>query len=74
MRNHEPEVYEKAKLVLLPKDYVRLRLTGEAAMDKADGSGTILFELKARDWSTTRARVASRSRASGCRRRTRVRP
>jgi xylulokinase len=53
VRNNEPEVYGKAKLVLLPKDYVRLRLTGEAAMDKADGSGTILFELKARDWSKT---------------------
>src|SRR5512134_1376053 len=51
VRNHEPAVYAKAKLVLLPKDYVRLRLTGEAAMDKADGSGTILFELKARTWS-----------------------
>jgi xylulokinase len=51
VRNHEPEVYAKAKLVLLPKDYVRLRLTGEAAMDKADGSGTILFELQARRWS-----------------------
>jgi xylulokinase len=51
VRNHEPEVYAKAKLVLLPKDYVRLRLTGEAAMDKADGAGTILFELKARTWS-----------------------
>jgi xylulokinase len=51
VRNHEPEVYAKAKLVLLPKDYVRLRLTGEAAMDKADGSGTILFELAARTWS-----------------------
>ena len=51
VRNHEPEVYAKAKLVLLPKDYVRLRLTGEAAMDKADGSGTILFDLKARTWS-----------------------
>jgi xylulokinase len=51
VRNHEPEVYAKAKLVLLPKDYVRLRLTGEAAMDKADGSGTILFDLKGRNWS-----------------------
>jgi xylulokinase len=51
VRNHEPEVYRRVKLVLLPKDYVRLRLTGEAAMDKADGSGTILFELKARTWS-----------------------
>jgi xylulokinase len=53
VRNNEPDVYAKAKLVLLPKDYVRLRLTGEAAMDKADGSGTILFELKARGWSKT---------------------
>ncbi len=51
VRNHEPAVYAKARLVLLPKDYVRLRLTGEAAMDKADGSGTILFELAARRWS-----------------------
>ena len=51
VRNHEPAVYAKARLVLLPKDYVRLCLTGEAAMDKADGSGTILFELKARTWS-----------------------
>jgi xylulokinase len=53
VRNHEPEVYAKAKLVLLPKDYVRLRLTGEAVMDKADGAGTILFDLKARNWSKT---------------------
>jgi xylulokinase len=51
VRNHEPEVYRKANLILLPKDYVRLRLTGEAAMDKADGSGTILFALAARTWS-----------------------
>lgn len=51
VRNHEPQIYAKAKLVLLPKDYVRLRLTGEAAMDKADGAGTILFDLAARTWS-----------------------
>ena len=37
--------------MLLPKDFVRLRLTGEYAMDKADGSGTLLFGLAARDWS-----------------------
>src|SRR5215813_5513366 len=49
VRNHEPEVYAKARLVLLPKDYVRLRLTGTAAMDKADGSGTLLFDLASRD-------------------------
>ena len=51
VREHEPEVYAKARLVLLPKDYVRLRLTGSAAMDKADGSGTLLFDLAARGWS-----------------------
>ncbi len=51
VRNHEPEVYERARLILLPKDYVRLRLTDVAAMDKADGSGTLLFDLAARDWS-----------------------
>lgn len=51
VREHEPEVYAKARLVLLPKDYVRLRLTGTPAMDKADGSGTLLFDLAARDWS-----------------------
>jgi xylulokinase len=37
--------------VLLPKDYVRLQLTGEHALDKADGAGTLLFDLAARDWS-----------------------
>jgi xylulokinase len=51
VREHEPEVYAKARLVLLPKDYVRLRLTGSAAMDKADGSGTLLFDLAKRGWS-----------------------
>ncbi len=38
--------------MLLPKDFVRLRLTGEHAVDRADGSGTMLFDLAARDWST----------------------
>ena len=37
--------------MLLPKDFVRLRLTGEHAVDRADGSGTMLFDLAARDWS-----------------------
>lgn len=51
VRKHEPAVYARVRLVLLPKDYVRLRLSGVAAMDKADGSGTLLFDLAARDWS-----------------------
>jgi xylulokinase len=51
VKENEPDVYAKAKHVLLPKDYVRYKLTGEYAMDKADGSGTVLFDLKSRDWS-----------------------
>jgi xylulokinase len=51
VRRHEPEVYARARHILLPKDYVRYRLTGAYALDKADGSGTILFDLRARDWS-----------------------
>ena len=51
VRENEPDVYARARLVLLPKDYVRLRLTGIAAMDKADGSGTLLFDLASRAWS-----------------------
>ncbi len=48
---HEPEVYAKAAHVLLPKDYVRFRLTGAYAMDKAGGAGTVLMDIEARDWS-----------------------
>lgn len=51
VKENEPEIYAKAKHVLLPKDYIRLKLTGEYALDKADGAGTVLFDLKKRDWS-----------------------
>jgi len=51
VKENEPEVYANAKHVLLPKDYIRYKLTGEYAMDKADGAGTVLFDLKKRDWS-----------------------
>jgi xylulokinase len=51
VQENEPEVYAKAKHVLLPKDFIRLKLTGEYAMDKADGAGTVLFDLNLRDWS-----------------------
>jgi xylulokinase len=48
---NEPEVYARVRHVLLPKDYVRYCLTGEYAMDKADGAGTVLFDLQKRAWS-----------------------
>jgi xylulokinase len=51
VKENEPAVYANARHVLLPKDYVRYRLTGEYAMDKADGSGTVLFDLRSRHWS-----------------------
>ena len=51
VKENEADVFAKAKHVLLPKDYIRYKLTGEYAMDKADGAGTVLFDLKSRDWS-----------------------
>jgi xylulokinase len=51
VRDHEPNVWRRIAHVLLPKDYVRLRLTGDYAVDKADGAGTLLFDLVGRDWS-----------------------
>ncbi|HEU4767760.1 MAG TPA: xylulokinase [Pyrinomonadaceae bacterium] len=51
VRKHEPDVYDRARHVLLPKDYLRYKLTSEYAMDKADGSGTLLFDLERRNWS-----------------------
>ncbi len=51
VRENEPEIYAQARHILLPKDYIRYKLTGEFALDRAGGSGTILFDLKARTWS-----------------------
>jgi len=51
VRKHEPEVYKKTAHILLPKDYVRYQLTGDYAVDHADGSGMILYDLKKRTWS-----------------------
>lgn len=52
VQRHEPETWRRVAHVLLPKDYIRYRMTGACAMDKADGAGTQLFELAARDWSS----------------------
>jgi xylulokinase len=51
VRRHEPDVWARARHVLLPKDYVRLRLTGERSIDAADASGTLLFDVGNRRWS-----------------------
>ncbi|HEV2765954.1 MAG TPA: xylulokinase [Pyrinomonadaceae bacterium] len=51
VRETEPDVWRRVRTVLLPKDYVRLRLTGDRATDVADASGTLLFDVAGRRWS-----------------------
>ncbi|HWI08912.1 MAG TPA: xylulokinase [Solirubrobacteraceae bacterium] len=51
LARHEPEVFARIDRVLLPKDYVRLRLCGAHATDVADASGTLLFDVARRRWS-----------------------
>lgn len=51
VRNNEPEVYEKCRHILLPKDYVRYKLTGEFATEVSDASGMQLLDIPNRCWS-----------------------
>ena len=51
VREFEPEIWQRVRTVLLPKDYVRLQLTGEKATDVADASGTLIFDVTRRKWS-----------------------
>lgn len=51
VREHEPEVFDRVAQILLPKDYVRFRLTGDYATDRAGAAGTLLLDIEARDWS-----------------------
>lgn len=51
VQEHEPDVWARTRQILLPKDYVRYKLTGEYATDRADGAGTILFDLRSRSWA-----------------------
>jgi len=53
VRKHEPRTYERTAKILLPKDYVRYRLTGEFATEVSDASGTLLLNVKERRWSKT---------------------
>lgn len=52
LREHEPEIYKQARMFLLPKDYIRFKLTGEFATEVSDASGTSLFNVPQRQWST----------------------
>ena len=51
VKKHEPATYNNARIALLPKDYIRYKLTGEFATDATDGSGTLLFDVRQRRWS-----------------------
>jgi len=51
VRNNEPRIFERTAKVLLPKDYLRLRLTGEYATDLSDASGTLWLNVGKREWS-----------------------
>src|SRR5580692_1528114 len=51
VRENEPENWKRVRSVMLPKDYVRFRLTGERAIDVADASGTLMLDVAKRRWS-----------------------
>ncbi|MDO9417602.1 xylulokinase [Pararhizobium sp.] len=53
LRDNEPAVFDQVAHVLLPKDYIRLLLSGDKASDMADSSGTMWMDVAARDWSDT---------------------
>ncbi|HVT68844.1 MAG TPA: FGGY family carbohydrate kinase, partial [Trebonia sp.] len=55
LARHEPRVFGRARWLLQPKDWLRLRLTGEAASEPTDASGTLLFDLTRRQWSAAAA-------------------
>lgn len=57
LSRHEPDAYRRARWMLPPKDWLRLRLTGEAATDPTDASGTLLFDIGRDTWATEVARA-----------------
>ena len=80
LRRHEPEIFACIATVLLPKDYVRLCMTGEKASDMADSAGTLWLDVAARDWSeamlvaTGLTRAQMPRLAEGCAEAGRLRP
>jgi len=57
VREHEPANWSRVRSVMLPKDYVRFRLTGERAIDMADASGTLMLDVAHRRWSSEMLRA-----------------
>ncbi len=53
IKRHEPDIFKKIDKVLLPKDYIRYRITGELSSDMSDASGTLWLDIKKREWSSS---------------------
>jgi xylulokinase len=64
VRRHEPDVFRRTETVLLPKDYVRLKLTGEKASDMSDAAGTLWLDVGKRDWSDAMLRATDLKRSN----------
>lgn len=62
VKNHEPEIFAHVNSVLLPKDYVRLIMTGDKASDLSDSAGTLWLDTGARNWSDAMLAACSLSR------------
>ncbi|BEP92479.1 xylulokinase [Acidovorax sp. A79] len=63
LRTHEPAVFGQIRTVLLPKDWLRLQLTGDAVSDMSDASGTLWLDVARRDWSDTLLAACGLARA-----------
>jgi len=63
VRKHEPEVFERVASVLLPKDWLRLQLTGDKVSDPSDAAGTLWLDVARRDWSDELLAVCGLTRA-----------
>jgi len=59
VRQHEPEIFQRAKVFLLPKDYLRFRMTGKIHMEYSDAAGTMLLDLEKKEWSKELCRLLS---------------
>jgi xylulokinase len=64
VKHHEPDIFAKTETVLLPKDYVRLKLTGEKAGDMSDNAGTLWLDVGKRDWSDAMLKATGLTRAN----------
>lgn len=63
VQRHEPDIFSQVDKVLLPKDYLRLRMTGEFASDMSDAAGTIWLDVAKRDWSDVMLSACQLTRA-----------